>query len=333
MFLGTYGNGVYKKHRDSTNWLAFNSGLTNMSVTAVTASDDKIFAGTDGAGVMRSNADVASWAVTSVITSTHFTYVPTGPNEFNRIQDMGSAKGYIVASFKSGLVASYDNGLTWERAGNQFNLPSYSDYNRIAFLPSRIFVTTENNSLQSNSMSELPIVDSIVKVNENIVNAPTSGFVNFHTITSNLSWTITSSDAWVIPSINTGTWNSSMSLQIAANTGTSRSATVTIKGEGTKSATVLVNQAANATFINSNTFDHSKFIVYPNPNNGVFNIQYDSEISITDLKVMDITGRTMNVDYQITENGVSVNSNLSTGVYFIQINSGNAKSIKRIVIQ
>jgi hypothetical protein len=65
----------------------------------------------------------------------------------------------VFASHKGGLLASSDNGNTWIAGGNQFNLPSYADIYRIAFTTNttgRVFVTTPNNSIYSNALSELP---------------------------------------------------------------------------------------------------------------------------------------------------------------------------------
>ena len=76
----------------------------------------------------------------------------------SKIQDMAYYAGYIFASYKGGLLATSDNGQTWIAGGNQFNLPSYTSVHKISFVTTRVFVSTEFNSLYSNALSELPTV-------------------------------------------------------------------------------------------------------------------------------------------------------------------------------
>lgn len=52
--------------------------------------------------------------------------------------------------------------------GNQFNLPSYTNVNRITFVTTRIFVSTDNNAIYSNAVSELPVVLGIHDIDPGI---------------------------------------------------------------------------------------------------------------------------------------------------------------------
>ncbi|MFO0357537.1 MAG: T9SS type A sorting domain-containing protein [Sphingobacteriaceae bacterium] len=331
VIAGTYGNGVYKKHRDSTNWIAFNTSLSNMNVTAVTTSNEKVFAGTDGSGVMVSDIATAAWAPTSVITSTHFTYVPLSPSQINRIQYMYSVKGYVVASFNGGLVATEDDGTTWGEAGTQFNLPSYSNYNKISHISSRIFVTTEKNNAQSNAMSEFALVDSLLNVNENLVTASPAGITNYHSVTSNLVWSASSNAAWVVPSVSSGTWNANISLQIAPNTGSARSAIVTLTG-ATKTVTILVNQAG-LTGLNAQTLSTENISIYPNPNSGKFAINTEGAIGLHTVIISDISGREIALISVKGEKNISVSEDLLPGIYFVQLKADKGTTVKKIIVE
>lgn len=328
--VGTYGNGVYKKHRDSTNWVAFNTSLSNLNVTAITTSNGKVFAGTDGSGVLVSNIATAAWAPTSVITSTHFTYVPLSAAQINKIQYLYSVKGYVVASFKGGLVATHDNGTTWDEAGTQFNLPSYSDHNKISHISSRILVTTEKNNAQTNGMSEFAIIDSVLSVNENLVNASPTGLTNYHSVTSNLAWSASSNAAWVVPSVSTGTWNANISLQIAPNTGGARSAIVTLTG-ATKTATILVNQGG-PTGLTSQTLNTENISIYPNPNHGKFVISTEGEIGLHTVIINDISGRQLASISVQGEKSISVTEDLLPGIYFVQLKAAKGTTVKKIIV-
>ncbi|MBL7815407.1 MAG: T9SS type A sorting domain-containing protein [Saprospiraceae bacterium] len=164
LLLGTLGQGVFTRDVTSGSWTAANTGLTNLNVTSVAAnaSGKKIFAGTDGSGVFVSDATSLSWKQTSPVSIEHTTLMGL---DGSKIQEMAYYAGYIFASYRGGLLATSDNGTTWIAGGNQFNLPSYTAVYRISFVTTRVFVTTENNALYSNALSELPTITDIDEVN------------------------------------------------------------------------------------------------------------------------------------------------------------------------
>lgn len=181
MLLGTLGQGVFSREVASGTWTAVNTGLGNLQVTSVATNGSKLFAGTDGAGVFVANLDAANWTPATATSIAHTTLMGL---DASKIQDMAYYGGYIFASYKGGLVATSDNGQTWIAGGNQFNLPSYTSVYKISFVTTRVFVSTENNSLYSNSLSELPTVVSGTKDSNPALNAalqlfPNPGIGNF----------------------------------------------------------------------------------------------------------------------------------------------------------
>lgn len=155
VLLGTLGNGIYTRPEASGSWMAANNGLSNMQVTSVTTNGVKLFAGTNGSGVVSSDINMIHWNAVSPLSVAHTTLVGL---DGSKVQAMAYNEGYIYASYKGGLLASSDNGLTWIPGGNQFNLPSYTDVTKISFVTTRVFVTTENNALYSNALTELPMI-------------------------------------------------------------------------------------------------------------------------------------------------------------------------------
>lgn len=168
LILGTNGDGVFTKNVNTGSWVAINLGLSNLNVTSVTTNGTKIFAGTDGSGVFVSDFPTVNWNQTSPIIISHTTLM--GLNG-NKIEAMAYNAGYVFASYRGGLLATSDNGATWIAGGNQFNLPSYTSVNKITFVTTRVFVTTENNCLYSNALSELPtIVTGVTEINKSSIN-------------------------------------------------------------------------------------------------------------------------------------------------------------------
>lgn len=156
VIMSVRDKGVMISDEAAIGWTDFSNGLPKFPlnpVTSLTARGSKIFAGTDGGGVYITDLAADNWTATAPTTIPHTTLI--GLNA-TKIQSMATYGGYVFASYKGGLVASSDNGVTWIPGGNQFNLPSYTNVNKIAFVNTRVFVTTDHNCLYSNSLSELP---------------------------------------------------------------------------------------------------------------------------------------------------------------------------------
>jgi hypothetical protein len=154
ILLGVHGGGIYTRKEVSGTWTANNLGLPTDHVTAVTAFGSKIYAGTHDDGVFVSDANTINWTATAPTSINHTSLMGLNGNE---IEAMATYGGYVFASYRGGLLATRDHGQTWVEGGNQFNLPSYTAVNKISFVTTRVFVTTEHNSLYSNSLSELEL--------------------------------------------------------------------------------------------------------------------------------------------------------------------------------
>jgi hypothetical protein len=158
MLISTASNGVFAKAISGTTWMAKTSGLTNLNTTSSATQGSKVFVGTAGSGVFVADTSDFVWSATAPLSISHTTMLGL---DGTNVQAMTSYQGYVYASYKGGLLATSDNGATWIAGGNQFNLPSFSNINKIAFTggtSGRVFVYTENNGLYSNALSELPVL-------------------------------------------------------------------------------------------------------------------------------------------------------------------------------
>ena len=76
--------------------------------------------------------------------------------------------------------------------------------------------------------------------------------------------------------------------------------------------------------------------VYPNPNNGSFTVQLQGFNGKVDLKLTNIVGQSV-WQQQMNCMGSMVKRNFTTklpaGVYLLRMSSGNAKTVKKLVIQ
>ena len=120
-----------------------------------------------------------------------------------------------------------------------------------------------------------------------------------------------------------GDWLIGIRDLAAADTGNVQSYTLTI-----------CSQQAT---LSSLVFDDSIFTIYPNPNNGNFNIQFNSNSS-NEIKILvhDIRGRQVFGKNFTNSSFFNENINLGSvqsGVYMVTVLDGTQKQVKKIVIQ
>ena len=122
-----------------------------------------------------------------------------------------------------------------------------------------------------------------------------------------------------------GLWRIAISDTTVPNNGTFNSFTLTMCK--TETSYVLSNES----------FGLTNFKIYPNPNNGSFTVQFDSN-SGNDIKlsVHDIRGRQI-FDKSYSNNGLfSENlslSNVQSGIYLVTVQDGERKEVKKIVVE
>lgn len=79
----------------------------------------------------------------------------------------------------------------------------------------------------------------------------------------------------------------------------------------------------------------NRLTVYPNPSNGIINIQ-NTGIALETVKIIDLNGRTLfnrNLGGITTNTSLNVTSVLSTGIYLMRISSEDASTVKKITIK
>ncbi len=81
------------------------------------------------------------------------------------------------------------------------------------------------------------------------------------------------------------------------------------------------------------TINSFEFKLWPNPNNGSFNIQLDQADEITQMYVLDMYGSVVLVDTIIQTTSEVFLTNLAKGIYFVKLVRGEAVRIEKIVIQ
>jgi subtilisin-like proprotein convertase family protein len=122
-----------------------------------------------------------------------------------------------------------------------------------------------------------------------------------------------------------GTWRLAIADVTTANSGTLNSLALTICST---SETLIT--------LNTESFGLTNFNIYPNPNNGSFNVAFDSD-SDNEIKIAiyDISGRQIfNQSYHNTglfSENLKLN-HLQSGISLVNVQDGNKKEVKKIIV-
>jgi len=75
--------------------------------------------------------------------------------------------------------------------------------------------------------------------------------------------------------------------------------------------------------------------IYPNPAKGKFTLRYDTSVSIEYLTITDITGKIVGTQKVSNTSGLETVdvSGISTGLYFVKVNSGNRSATLKLLIE
>jgi len=145
------------------------------------------------------------------------------------------------------------------------------------------------------------------------------------TITTNLNWEITGIDTtWlnVYPKSGSGTTKVTI-VSIAGNeTGSIRSAVLTVSNNHLPSTTVTINQA-----VLSGMVDNVTPLITPNPNNGTFTLPIDNGT----LEIISLTGEKLYTSAFVTNQPISV-PNLPNGIYLLKAQTTNNVYINKLII-
>lgn len=88
--------------------------------------------------------------------------------------------------------------------------------------------------------------------------------------------------------------------------------------------------------LSKNEFEFTTFNIHPNPNNGIFNIEFNSDNKETRLTIVDMSGRKVYEETINNSNLTKKEINLSTfqkGVYLVNLSDGSRKTTKKIIIE
>ena len=336
IILSAYNTGVFIKNELLGDWIDITANLPSKLVTSIVFFGANYYVGLDNGKVFQTDTSDINWEQTSMLSGKTSSLLHLNLTGLNCL---AAFKGYIFASTRGSVFATSDEGKTWIDAGNIFNLPSFSNIAKVNFTSSRIWVTTDNNFLYSNLLSDLP---SIVSINKIIY--PICGDTSN---TGKISVQYTGGKAPY-----SFTWNTKDSVSTITNLKSGKYiVTITDKNGATASDSVELNlklcvdpkdtitNPADSTTNNNDSIPKSdslqivedEFLVFPNPTIDFIKIKFNNKSLVNYYYISSLVGdKILYSDTIFETKEFSIPHNLRTGVYLFVLQTDNKRYVKRI---
>jgi len=264
------------------SWLSVNpsSGSGNGTVT-VTAQTNPTTS-TRTATVTVSGSGVTSQTVTVTQLAGAAT-LSVSANSLEVAAVNGSTATFNITSNTSWSITSSQSWLTVNPAsGTNNSLVTVTAHANPTTAIRTATVTVSGSDITSQiiTVTQLPEAATLTVSTNSLEVAAVNGSTATFNITSNISWSTTSSQSWLTVNPASGTDNCSVTVTAEANPTTStRTATVTVSGSGVTSQTVTVTQLAGAATLSVSA--NSLEVAAVNGSTATFNITSNTSWSIT----------------------------------------------------
>jgi photosystem II stability/assembly factor-like uncharacterized protein len=317
VYLAAHGHGAFVKPEGSGEWTDINKNLPTDHLTSITALGTNVYVGAHHGGVYVSDIHNIDWKATAETSIDHTEMLGL---DGAAIQALGNYGGYVFASYKGGLLATSDEGKTWQAGGNQFNLPSFTDVNKIGFAGERVFVTTENNCIYSNKLSELPLNVSFQEVKaatcDNKAGELRIAFTGGTAFTTpaapyKIKWS-TGDTTVSVSNLTVGNYW----VEITDKNGATSKDSIQLFKEACANVSELALEAA--------------FQVYPNPSKGNFTVIASSVLN--DIRIYNELGMLVKEFEKVNASTYEVKSTFEKGVYFVYSTSEVGTHVQKLII-
>jgi len=316
VFTGT-SEGLFLSIDSCNYWTNVTDGYIYPLVTEIALTGTEILIGTGGAGLWKRslsdlfylNVSATSLTINEAVNSTG-TFNLTSLNTYWTIT---SSESWLTVS---SLTGTGDASITITALENTSTSPRTATVTiaGTSVEPKTITVTQKGVAIYLNaSVASLPLGSA-------------EGANGTFDITSNTTWTASSSETWLMVNNASGFGNVTITVTAQKNpTINTRNATVTIKATGIPDKTVIITQVGSPTGINDteNTFVR----MYPNPVNSVLYFEGLSEN--TQVSIYDMEG-TLVLKKQLFNDNLDI-STLSRGVYTIKLENKSESISKKLV--
>jgi len=214
--------------------------------------------------------------------------------------------------------------LTWNFTGKPTNV-----YNKVVLMFDfgTVGNGTDNSTFYFDDIYQINSTTNLLSLSKYAVNMEAApGSKQTFDVQSNVSWSVSSSQTWLVPSLTTGSGNSTITLTADQNTtSTTRTANVTVSSPGLVPQSLLVTQDIGVTSVNTN--QNPSIRIYPNPAKEFLFIE--GFLSRTFVRVYNVNG-TLLMSTSLNAPVLDI-QHLENGVYFLKITDRKGVTVRKFL--
>lgn len=214
--------------------------------------------------------------------------------------------------------------LTWNFAGKPTNV-----YNKLVLMFDfgTVGNGTDNSTFYFDDIYQINSTSNILSLSKYALNMDAApGSKQTFDVQSNVSWSVSSSQSWLVPSLTNGSGNNTITLTADQNTTTAaRMANVTVSSPGLVPQSLLVTQDVGVTSVFNN--QNPSIRIYPNPAKELLFIE--GFLSKTSIHVYNVNG-TLLLSNLLNSPVLNI-ANLDNGVYFLKITDRKGVTIRKFL--
>jgi hypothetical protein len=214
--------------------------------------------------------------------------------------------------------------LTWNFVGKPSNV-----YNKIVLMFDfgTVGNGTDNSTFYFDDIYQISSATNLLNLSKyalTIEAAP--GSKQTFDVQSNVSWSVSSSQAWLVPSLTSGSGNNTITLVADQNTtSATRTANVTVSSPGLVPQNLLVTQDIGVTSVSNN--QNPSIRIYPNPAKEYLFIE--GFLSKTSVRVYNVNGSLL-MSKALNSPVLDIHR-LENGVYFLMITDRKGVTIRKFL--
>jgi hypothetical protein len=214
--------------------------------------------------------------------------------------------------------------LTWNFTGKPTNV-----YNKLVLMFDfgAVGNGTDNSTFYFDDIYQINSITNLLSLSKYALTMEAApGSKQMFDIQSNVNWSVSSSQSWLVPSLSTGSGNSTITLTADQNTTTgSRTANVIVSSPGIVPQSLLVTQDVGVTSVFNN--QNPSIRIYPNPAKEFLFIE--GFMSKTAVQVYNVNG-TLLLSNVLGSPVLNI-GNLDNGVYFLKITDRKGVTIRKFL--
>lgn len=319
-FVGTNSGGIYLSNDQGKTWIPVNNGLPKSDfIFSLAIKGNKIFAGTQSNGLYISSNDGTSWSKMGS---------PTLTNKL--IQCLLVSDNSIYAGTENGIFLSTDEGTTWKNIG-------FTGYTALTLKMNgtTLYASIRNKGIykSKDNGANWTIINQGLPAQPECNDFVFSGNAIFINSDGRVYMSTDEGSNW--NSVSEGIFTYSGIISLHKHNTKLYGGSMDIKGNNTPNYVGTWSRSISEMTTGIKKYELSNINLYPNPSNGVINIE---NVNNAEYKIEIVNTLGQNIYQQTittTTTTIHLNNLGNEGIYFVNVydDHSNLIDVKKIVLQ